>query len=63
MERLSPYVWEVIFTVRTDHMPLVWLHRLKDTFPDNALADCLSRNVNAIDIDESQEGESTAVDS
>ena len=77
IEHFRPYVWGVKFAVRTDHMPLVWVHKLKETSAritrwkerlapynfdishtkgtDNAVADCLSRNVNAVELNERTE--------
>lgn len=31
VEKFRPYVWGTSFTVRTDHMPLKWLYKLKET--------------------------------
>lgn len=71
VEQFRPYVYGTNFQIRTDHMPLLWVEKLKETSAritkwkerlaaytftihhtkgcDNVVADCLSRNINAVD--------------
>lgn len=70
VDHFRPYIFGTTFQIKTDHMPLVWVEKLKETSAritkwkerlaayqftihhtkgsDNVVADCLSRNVNAL---------------